>query len=91
MKGKEEDDDGRPKSASESMQINQLVGLWVHVKPEQMPDCSRFQSNPVREGGMFDGVCCPTIIFHIRSFQSVFTGGFCYFYVQFLMTLMITK
>ena len=79
MKGKEEDDDGRPKSASESMKINQLVGLLVHVELEQMPDCSRFQSNPVREGGMFDGVCCPTIIFIFVLFQSEFTGGFAIF------------
>ena len=35
MKGKEEDDDGGTKSASESLQINHLVGLSVHVKLEQ--------------------------------------------------------
>ena len=63
MKGKEEDDDGRPKSASESLQINHLVGLSVHVKLEQMPDRARFQLNLVREGGIFDGVCCSSIIF----------------------------
>ena len=79
MKGEEEDDDGRPKSASESLQINQLVGLLVHVKPEQMPDRSRFQSNLVREGGMSDEVCCPTIVFIFVLFQSEFTGGFAIF------------
>ena len=63
MKGKEEDDDSRTKSANESLQINHLVGLSVHVKPEKMPDHARFQSNLVREGGLFDGVCCPTINF----------------------------
>ena len=53
MKGKEEDDNSRTKSANESLQINHLVGLSVHVKPEQMPDRARFQSNLVREGGIF--------------------------------------
>ena len=46
MKGKE-DDDGRTKSA------NHLVGLSACVKLEQMPDQARFQSNLVREGGIF--------------------------------------
>ena len=90
MKGKEEDDDGRPKSASESLQINHLVGLSVHVKLEQMPDRARFQSNLVREGGIFDGVCCPTIIF-IFVLSERIHWWVCYLYVQFLMTLMITK
>ena len=49
MKGKEEDDDGKPKSANESMQINQLVDLSDHVELEQQPDCSRFQLKQVRE------------------------------------------
>ena len=44
MKGKEEDDDGKPKSANGSMQIKDLS---VHVELEQQPDCSRFQQ--VRE------------------------------------------
>ena len=91
MKGKEEDDDGKPKSASESMQINQLVDLLVHVELEQMPNCSRFQSNPVREGGVLDGVCCPTIIYMIRLFSEQNLWWFCDFYVQILMTMMIKK
>ena len=69
MKGKEEDDDGKPKSVNESMQINQLVDLLVHVELEQIPNCSRFQSNPVKGGGVLDGVYCPTIIYMIRPFS----------------------
>ena len=91
MKGKEEDDDGRPKSASESMQNDQLVDLLVHVELEQMPNCSRFQSNPVREGGVLDGVCCPTIINMIRLFSGQNHWWFYDFYVHFLMTMMIKK
>ena len=91
MKGKEEDDDGKPKSASESMQINQLVDSLVHVELEQMPNCSRFQPNPVKEGGMFDGVCCPTILYMIRSFSERYYWWFYDFYVHFLMTIMITR
>ena len=46
MKEKEEDDDGRPKSANESMQ---LIDLSAHVELEQQPDCSRLQLKQVRE------------------------------------------
>ena len=72
MKGKEEDDDGRTKSASESLQINHLVGLSARVKLEQMPDRARFQSNLVREGGTFDGVLLSYNfqLFYIRSFRA---------------------
>ena len=70
MKGKEEDDDSRTKSANESLQINHLVGLSVHVKLEQMPDRARFQSNLVREGGTFDGVLLSYNYFYIRSFRA---------------------
>ena len=80
----------RTKSANESLQINHLVGLSVHVKPEQMPDRARFQSNLLREGGLFDGVCCPAINF-IFVLSERIHWWFCYFDVQFLMTLMITK
>ena len=91
MKGKE-DDDSRTKSASESLQINHLVGLSARVKLEQMPDRVRFQLNLVREGGIFDGACCPTIFnYFIFVLSERIHWWFCYFYVQFLMTLMITK
>ena len=71
MKGKEEDDDGRPKSASENSQINHLVGLSVRVKLEQTPDHSRFQSNLVREGGTFWSLLSYNFqLFYIRSFRA---------------------
>ena len=83
MKGKEEDDDGKPKSASES--------ILVHVELEQMPNCSRFQSNPVKGRDVLDGVCCPTIIYMIRPFSEQNLWWFCDFHVQILMTMMIAK
>ena len=46
MKGKEEDDDGKPKSATGSMQIKDLS---VHVELEQQPDCTSVQWMQVRE------------------------------------------
>ena len=46
MKGKEEDDDGKPKSANESMQ---LIDLPAHVELQQQPNCAGFQLMPVRE------------------------------------------
>ena len=46
MKGKEEDDDGKPKSATGSMQIKDLS---VHVELEKQPDCTSFQWMQVRE------------------------------------------
>ena len=49
MKGKEEDDKGRPKSANESIRINPSADLLVHVELEQQANCSRFQLMQVRE------------------------------------------
>ena len=50
MTGKEEDDNGRPKSTNESMRINPFADLLNHVELEQQADCSRFQLMQVREG-----------------------------------------
>ena len=49
MKEKEEDDDGKPKSAHESTQINQRVDSPFHLKLELQPDDSRFLLKQVRE------------------------------------------
>ena len=51
MKGKKEDDNGKPKSTNESMRVNHFADLLVHVELEQLSNCSRFQSKPVKETG----------------------------------------
>ena len=51
MKGKKEDDNGKPKSANESMRVNQFADLLVHVELEQLSNCSSFQQKPVKEEG----------------------------------------
>ena len=51
MKGKKEDDNGKPKSINESMHANQFADLIVHVELEQRTNCSRSQSMPVKETG----------------------------------------
>ena len=48
MKRKEEEDDGEPKSSSES--INQLAVILAHVEPEWLANCSGFQLKQVRSG-----------------------------------------
>ena len=50
MTGKEEDDDGKPKSTSESMRINQLADGLAHVEPEWLTDHSGFQLKQVGSG-----------------------------------------
>ena len=51
MKGKKEDDNGKPKSINESMHANQFADLIVHVELEQRTNCSRSQSMPGKETG----------------------------------------
>ena len=51
MKGKKEDDNGKPKSIRESMHANQFADLLVHVELEQRTNCSRSQLMPVKETG----------------------------------------
>ena len=60
MKGKKKDDNGKPKSASESMRINQLADLLAHVELEWLTDCSGFQLKKVREAACSLGLYCPT-------------------------------
>ena len=69
MKGKKEDDDDESKSANESMQSNQSADLLIHVELERLSKRSRFQLNPVKGSGMFDGVYQPTNIHMIRPFS----------------------
>ena len=52
MKGKEEDDDGKPNSANEGMQNNQAADLFIHVELERLSKCSRFQLNPGKGSGV---------------------------------------
>ena len=66
MKGKEEDDDGKPNPANEGIQNNQAADLFIHVELERLTKRSRFQLNPVKGSGIFDGVFQPTIIYMIR-------------------------
>ena len=49
MTGKEEDDNGRPKSSNESMRTNPFADSLVHVELEQQAVCSRSQLKQVRE------------------------------------------
>ena len=50
MKGKKEDDNGK-QSTNESMRVNHFADFLVHVELEQLSNCSRFQSKPVKETG----------------------------------------
>ena len=52
MKGKKEDDNDKPKSTNESMRVNHFVDLLVHVELEQLSNCSRLQSKPVKGTGL---------------------------------------
>ena len=70
MKGKEEDDDGKPKSTNGSTQIKDFP---VHVELEHQPDCSSFQLMQVREvAGSMEFASLQTyymrILFHIGGF-----------------------
>ena len=67
MKRKEEDDDGKPKSSSESMRSNQLADLSAHVELERLTDCSGFQLKQVREAACSMGFYCPTKFLCVSS------------------------
>ena len=94
MKEKEEDDDGKPKSAHENMQINQRVDSPIHLKLELQPDGSRFLLKQVREAAYPRGLP----FFHYfmirpiseRSHFLIHIGGFWDYYVQFLITIIMS-
>ena len=81
MKGKKEDDNGKPKSTNESMRVNHFADLLVHVELEQLSNCSRFQSKPVKEWAPtdvvtvawftkflpFEGMCLIFVFYDLRS------------------------
>ena len=93
MKEKEEDDDGKLKSANKSMQINQRVDLPIHMELEQQPEGSRFLLKQVREAAYPRNLP----LFHyfmIRPFSElslIHIGGFWEYYVQVLITQMISS
>ena len=89
MKGKEEDDDNKPKSANESMQ---LIDLSVHVELEQQPNCVGFQLMQVKEAACSMEFTILQTYYMFRPFseRNLFhIGGFWDFYVQIPITKMI--
>ena len=75
MKEKKEDDESRPKSTNESMQINQSADLLIHVELEQLSKCSRFQLNP----GKGSGVHMESTIFQLLYDSSFFRANLWWF------------
>ena len=71
MKGRKEDDDGKPRSANESMRINPFADWLVHVELEQLSKCSRFQLNP----GKGSGVHMESTIFQLLYDSSFFRAN----------------
>ena len=69
MTGKKEDDDNEPKSANESMQINQSADLLTHVELERLSNYSRSQSKQVKESGVLNGVYYFFNYYMIRPFS----------------------
>ena len=91
MKGKKKDDNGKPKSASESMRTNQLADLLAHVEAG-MVDGLFWISVEESEGSsvLIGALLSYKILMCLFFFQSK-SRWFCYLYVHFLMTLMNTK
>ena len=92
MKGRKEDDDGKPRTANESMRINPFADQLVHVELGQLSKYSRSQLKPEKGRGVLNGVL-PLFNYYmiLPLSESKVSGGFCDFYVQFLMTKMILK
>ena len=89
MKGKEEDDDGKPKSTNGSTQIKDFP---VHVELEHQPDCSSFQLMQVREVACSMEFTSQQTYYMFRPFSErilFHIGGFWDFYVQIPITMMI--
>ena len=88
MKGKEEDDDDKPKSAKES---TQLINLSAHVELKQQPNCAGYQLMQVKEAAYSMELTILQICYMFRPFleRSLFhIGGFWDFYVQIPITMM---
>ena len=91
MKGKEEDDDDKPKSVNES---TQLINLSAHVELEQQPNYAGYQLMQVKEAAYSMELTILQIIICFVLFQkrSLFhIGGFWDYYVQFPITKMISS
>ena len=69
MKERKEDDDGKPRSANESMRINPFADWLVHVELEQLLKCSRFQLKPGKGSGVFSGILLFFNYYMIRLFS----------------------
>ena len=80
MKGKKEDDDSKPKSANESMRVNQFADLLVHVELEQLPNCSRFQLKQAEEVACLMGFT----ILQLLNDSSFFRAYLWWFFVIFM-------
>ena len=90
MTGKEEDDDGKPKSTNESMRIHQLADVLAHVEPEWLTDCSGLQLKQVGSGVLKGFLLSYKLSYVLSSFRPnlvVFSD----FYVQILLTVMFAK
>ena len=56
MKERKEDDDGKPRTANESMRTNPFADRLVHVELGQLSKCSRSQLKPAKGRGVFNEV-----------------------------------
>ena len=56
MKGKKKDDNGKPKSASESMRTNQLADLLAHVEAGMVDRLFWISVEASEESGVLNGV-----------------------------------
>ena len=86
MKGKEEDDDNKPK-------FTQLIDLSAHVELEQQPNYAGSQWMQVREAAssmelIILKTCCMFLLSERRIYFHI--GGFWDFYVQIPITKMIS-
>ena len=91
MKGKKKDDNGKPKSASESMRTNQLADLLAHVEAGMVDRLFWISVEESEGSGVLIGALLSYKILMCLFFFQSESRWFCYLYVHFLMTLMITK
>ena len=91
MTGKKKDDNGKPKSASESMRTNQLADLLAHVEAGMVDRLFWISVEESEGSGVLIGALLSYKILMCLFFFQSESRWFCYLYVQFLMTLMNTK
>ena len=73
MKGRKEDDDGKPRTANESMRLNPFTDQLVHVELGQWSKYSRSQLKSAKGRGVLNGVL-PFLNYMIHLLSE--SGGF---------------